>query len=397
MTSLARRTALAAVLAGATANPAGATTEDGFLMFAEGVQEGEKVRMIAGEVDGRGLLYAEYYTGPALRYAVPYTRVFVDGEPTNVRALRELRLAPRMTTDGFAFTALQGATQLSCTALVWSDATVSCSRNTGWVPPGSRGCSAAFQGHDHRSQCNGLQQYFAAPAIGHDELLRVCTTSFRWESYRENCVRYGYNQPAIFEDTRQACTAAYRTEHERDFCMFSAFAPVEPKERVTAAMVRECDRLFDDDKQTALCGFRVLTGGRADKPEPPAKPRKAAALPTDGPTAPVALAVAPVAQVSGATLDVSAGTFHELTLRGTGGMIGTEPVLFVDAFTTAGELKWSQNVDRFQLGKQVRALRELTKLDRVKLTGDVLTFRGVHAGKTITCRADAALSFAVCR
>lgn len=366
-------------------------------MIAEGTQDGEKVRMIAGNVDGRGLLYAEHYTGPALLYAVPYTRVFVDGQETNVRALHDLVLEPRMTADGFAFTARLGLTPLSCTALLWSDATVNCSRNTGWVPPGSPGCAAAFKGHDTRFQCNGLQQAFATPAIAHDELLSACTASFRWESFRESCIRYGYNHPAIFEDTRQACTAAYRTEHERDFCMFYAFAPVEPKDRVSAATIRECDRQHDDEKQTTLCAFRVNRGGRADQIEPVAKPRTTESMLAYLPTAPLALAVAPAARLRGETIDVSAGTRDELTLRATGGMIGTEPVLFVDAFAPAGELKWSQTIDRIKLGKQVRALRELTKLERVKLSGDVLTFHAVHRGKALACRKDTTESIAVCR
>lgn len=366
-------------------------------MIAEGTQNGEKIRMIAGNVDGRGVLYEELYKGAALLYALPYTRVFVDDQETNVRELYDVVLDPAMTADGFTFTARLGLTPVSCTALVWSDASVNCSRNTGWVPPGSAGCAAAFKGHDTRFQCNGLQQAFANPVIAHDDLLSACTSSFRFELFRESCIRYGYNFPAIFYDTLQACTTAYRTEDGRNYCLFYALAPAEPADRIPASTIRECDRLYDDEKQTSLCGFRVNLGGRADEPEPVVEPRITESSLQYLPTAPLALTVTPASHVIATKLHVATGTHAELTLRATGGMVDTEPVLFVDAFGPGGDLKWSQIIDRIKLGKDVRALRELTKLDRVKLSKDTLTFRAVHEGKTITCRGDAARSIAICR
>lgn len=397
-----RACVLAAALAGLAAESAVAhatpeATEPGELTFAEGVAEGEKVRIVAGEVDGRGLLYAEYYTGPALRFAVPYTRAFVDGEETSIRTLRALEVAPVQTVDGFAFTALQGTARLQCTALMWSDATATCTRDPAWTPPGAPACAATFKSHTQRFQCNGLRAHFASPAIDHDELLRACVGAFRWESHRTDCLRYGYNLPDVFGDVLEACHAAYRTEQERNFCMYYSLAPARPEDRVRPATVRACDRQADDDVATTACVFRMATGGRPDDPRRPPPKRRGTVDPSAAPTAPVQLATVPGARVRGARIDIRTGTRAGLTLRATGGMVGTEPVLWVDGLTGAGELTWMNLIDRIVVGHEVRALREVSALDRVKLAGEMLTFRATHAGRRLSCRASAGATFARCR
>lgn len=372
--------------------------EDATLAFAEGRLEGERVRLVAGEVDGKGVLYAEYYTGPSLRYAVPYTRVFTDGEETNVRALRGLALQPKQTVDGFAFTAFAGATPLQCTALLWSDATINCSRGTGWEPPGHPSCAKAFVGHDHRQQCNGIRAAYPSPAIPHDELLGACVASFRWESFRNNCIRYGYDRPpAAFREALAACTAAYQTEHERDFCMYYSLEPGPEEERVKPSAVRACTGKFRDERKTTDCIVRLHIGAPPANPNEPVPPPKGTGLPTDKPTAPVVIAPAGARTARGAHIDVTTGTFRDLALRATGGMVGAEPVLWVDAFETTGALKWSNNIDRVAIGTAVRALREATALSAVKLSGDVLTFRATIGGKARQCRSDAGTTYARCR
>lgn len=397
MTSLGRSIALAAAFAGAAAGPAAAQatpdgTEDGELTFAEGMVDGDRVRMIAGDVDGRGLLYLEYYAGPALRFAVPYTLVYIDGEKTTVRALRGLAATGRLDADGFGFTAHDGAAQLRCTALLHGDASVNCTRDPAWVPPGAPACAATFKSFSERFQCNGLRDAFPNPSIPHDDIVALCAAAFRPEFHRTDCMRYGYNHPAtIFRETLATCTAAMRTQDERKFCMFYSLAPVDVKERVTVDMIRTCDRMHADDRAVSLCAFERLTGAKQYVAKPPA-----VVEPTARATEPLVRTSRP-ARVRGARIDVATGAWHDRSLRATGGMVGSEPVLWVDAFEDSGELDWMQPLDRIVVGKRIIALREVTALDRVALSGDVLTFRVVHAGKPLQCRADATQMYARCR
>ncbi len=356
-------------------------------MFAEGSSEGDRVRMVAGDVDGHGLVYAEYYApGGGLRGVAPYARVLVDGEPTTVRDLHDLVLEPQQTPDGFVFTAHQGSDVLRCTALLWSEADVACTRDPAWVPPIAPACAAAFQGEVGRFQCNGLRDIFKTPAIDHDELLRACTASFRWESNRTDCMRYGYNVPAPFRDALAACTAVYRTEAERKFCMFYSLAPAREQDRIPARIVRACGP-HDDDRATTDCAFQMFTGVAQKR----VRPRSLE--PGDEPTQPLA----PLTPSRVTHVEVGTGAWNALALHATGGMVGGEPVLWVDARATTGKLEWMNPIPRIVIGKQVRALREVTALDHLSLTGDVLTFHVVHAGKSLQCRGDAKQQFARCR
>jgi len=400
MTSPGRSLVVAATFAAATANLAVAKPtprgnvdiEDAELTWAEGDGEDDsRVRMFAGEIDGRGVVYAEYYKGNALWMAVPYHRVFIDNEEqTSVRALRDLQMIGP-TPDGFAFTAAESTVELQCTALLHADATISCARSAKFVPSGAASCATFFKSHDERSQCNGIRAAFATPQIPHDELLELCAKSFRGESERNGCMIYGYNATALFRETLAACTAAYRTGSERSYCIFYSFAPANPKDRPSIEHVRACDRLHDDDKATTDCVFWKHTGVKQ------VHPKSRTTLPTDNPTAPLLYNVVPSAKrLSGSRIDVSTGAWRDLSLRATGGMVGTEPVLWVDGYRDIKH-EWMSPVDRIVVGKQVRALREVSSLDKVKLTGELLTFRAVLGGKTLQCRVDAASMFARCR
>lgn len=396
MTSLTCSIALAAAFAGAAANLAEAqVTPDGSedkLTFAEGSVDGDRVRIVAGDLDGRGVLYLEYYNGAALRFVVPYTTVYVDGAKTSARALRGLQTTGTLDADGFGFTAYQGAAPLRCTALLYGDASANCTRDPAWIPPGAPACAAAFRSSVERLQCNGLRDIFQNPPIPHDEIIDLCAASFRPETYRTDCMRYGYNHPAaLFRETLATCTTAMRTQDERKFCMFYSLAPVDAKQRVTVDMIRTCDRQHADDKQVSRCAFERLTGAKQYAAKQPATRE-----PTDSPTEPLAR-VTTGTPVRGAHIERANGELRDRSLRVTGGMVGTEPVLWVDAFDSTGELAWMQPLDRIVIGKQVRALREVTALERVVLKGDVLAFRVVHAGKPLQCHADVTQSYARCR
>ena len=400
MTSLGRTITFAAAFACAAAATAVADPtprgnddieEAAELTWAEGPgEDGSRVRMFAGEIDGRGVVYAEYYKGDRLWMAVPYYRVFIDNESvSSVRNLRGLEMQGP-TADGFAFVADEVTVQLKCTALLWADATINCTRGT-FVPKGSASCARYFKANNERFQCNGIQTHFATPQIPHDDLLALCAASFRGESRRNECIMLGYNAPsaATFRDTLSACTAAYRTHEERSFCM--VFLLGTPAPRPSIDLVRECDREHDDDKATTDCVWLKHTGVKQ------VHPKSRTSLPTDEPTAPVANNAKPSKKrLSGGRIDVSIGAWRDLSLRATGGMVGTEPVLWVDGFKNE-TLEWMAPVDRIVVGKQVRALREVSSLDRVKLTGELLTFRAVLGGKKLQCRVDAASMFATCR
>jgi hypothetical protein len=364
--------------------------EDAVLTWAEGPgEEGARVRMFAGEIDGRGVVYAEYYKGDRLWMVVPYARVFIDNEaPRSPRELRDLRMKGP-TDDGFAFTAAQGTVTLRCTALLWADASISCARSKSFTPKGSASCARYFKSNDERFQCNALQEMFKAPPIPHLELLQTCVKSFRAETRRTSCMRHGYNTKSVasFEDALSTCTSAFRAEQERDYCM-GFWATTGP----SMENVRGCAREHPgDDKAINDCAWLEHTGVKQ------VYPKAKTSEPTDNPTAPVANNAAPrKTRLSGGRIDVSVGAWRDLSLRATGGMVESEPVLWVDAFKDE-KLAWMQPVDRIVLGKQVRALREVSSLDKVKLTGDLLTFRAVLGGKRLECRVDAARMFARCR
>ena len=380
----------AANLAAAHATPDGIQDEDAELTFAQGDTGEHIARLVAGEVDGKGVVIVEYYVGASLRFAVPYTQVLIDGEERSVRELRGLA-AGRLGKHGFALAADLGTKRMQCTVHLWADTAVSCRRDPAWVPPGDPACVRAFEGNIGRTQCTGLRNIFAKSAFDHDELLRLCTDAFRVETFRTDCLRYGYNnEPPLFRETLAACVAAYRTQDERKFCTFYSFAPANKAERPSVDAIRTCDRKHDDDRATTDCVFEQHTGAKQ------IHPRSRTTLPSDVPTEPVT-ASSVKARERGGRIDVSTGKWRELSLRATGGMVGSEPVLWVDAFAADGKLRWMQPVDRIVLGKRVRALREVTALDRVKLRGDVLTFRAVHRGKSLQCRADATAMFARCR
>ena len=393
MGSLERSFALAAGLAVFAANLAAAhATPDGIheLTFAQGDTGEHTARLVAGEIDGRGLVIVEYYTGASLRFAVPYTKLLVDGEERSIRELRGLA-AGKLGKHGFALAADLGTQRVQCTVELWADTAVSCRRDPAWVPPGDPACVRAFEGAIGRSQCSGLRRHFATAAIDHDALLRACTGAFRYEWFRTDCLMYGYNsEPALFRETLAACVAAYRTEDERKFCVFYSFAPVNKAERPSVDAIRTCDRKHDDDRATTNCVFERHTGKKQ------MSPKSRTSRPTDHPTEPVAAKPA-TARQSGGRIAVSTGTWRDLSLRATGGMVGSEPVLWVDAIAADGKLRWMQPVDRIVLGKRVRALREVTALEGVQLRRDVLTFRVVHGGKSLQCRADATEMFARCR
>ena len=83
--------------------------------------------------------------------------------------------------------------------------------------------------------------------------------------------------------------------------------------------------------------------------------------------------------------------------RAVGGVVDGQVLLWVDETTATGELQEASPLDRIVIGKQVRALREVSALDTVKLTGGVLSFRVVHGGKPLQCRAAPGTSSATCR
>jgi hypothetical protein len=361
------------------------------LTWAEGPgEDGARVRMFAGEIDGRGVVYAEYYEGNRLVMAVPYNRVFIDNDSeSSVRSLRGLEMQGH-TPEGFAFVADQGTAQLKCTALLWADATINCTRGT-FAPKGSASCARYFKSNNERSQCNGIQTAFPTPQIPHDTLHALCAAMHRGESRRNECIMLGYNAPsaATFRDTHSACTAAYRTSEERSFCM--VFLLGTPAPRPSVDLIRECDREHDDDKATTDCVWLKHTGVEQ------VHPKSRTSLPTDEPTAPVANNAKPSKKrLSGGRIDVTSGTLRDLSVRVTGGMVGTEPVLWVDGFRGAKH-EWMAPVDRIVVGKQVRALREVSSIDKIKLSGELLTFRAVLGGKKLQCRADAGATFATCR
>lgn len=367
-------------------------TEDAVLTWAEGPgEEGARVRMFAGEIDGRGVVYAEYYKGDRLTMAVPYTRVFIDNESeSSIRALRNLEMVgPR--PDGFAFHADEVTVRLQCTALLHADATISCTRG-GFQPKGSASCARYFKSHDGRSQCNGIQEHFTSPAIPHDELAAVCAASFRSENHRNQCMSHGYNErPALFRDALSTCTQSYKTMDERSFCLTFTVGTTEPQ-KIAPEIVRRCARDVVGDKAITDCAFFEKTGVKQEHP------RSRTSEPTDNPTAPVANNAKPKkSRLSGGRIDVAVGSWRDHTLRATGGMVENEPILWVDAYDKAEKHAWMVPVDRIVVGKQIRALREVSSLDKVKLTGDLLTFRAVLGGKRLDCRVDAARMFARCR
>jgi hypothetical protein len=399
MRFLERSIALAAGIAGVAAplavadpTPPGRIdiAEAAVLTWAEGPgEDGARVRMFAGEIDGRGVVYAEYFKGNALWMAVPYHRVFINHDSeSSIRNLRDLQMVGP-SADGFVFTAAETTIRLKCTALLHADATINCTRSDAFVPKGSASCARYFKSNTERFQCNALQTRFAASAIPHDELMRMCVRSFRSETRRANCLRYGYNAASVslFKDALATCSSAYRGHDERDSCMGSVLQGTGPDLDV----VRECDREHDDDKAVTDCAWLRHTGVKQESPP------SLTSRPTDNPTAPVANNATPrKPRLSGGRIDVTTGTWRDLSLRATGGMVESEPVLWVDAFRNE-KLEWMQPVDRIVVGKQVRALREVSSLDKVKLTGELLTFRAVLGGKRLACRVDAASMFARCR
>lgn len=396
MKFLGRSLAITAGLAGALANLAVARatpdgTEDAELTFAEATVEGDRVRLVAGEVDGRGVVHVEYYAGTRLRFAVPYTKALIDGQATSVRDLRSI-VAGSLGTHGFAITADHGTARISCTVQLFADA-VDCVRDPAWVPKGDPDCVAAFVGEVGRFQCSGLRTHFATTTrIAHEEVLRRCLAAFRHESNRVDCLRYGYNEPDVarFREGLAVCVAAYRTEDERKFCTFYEFANANPADRPAFHHIRTCDRRHDDDRATTDCVFELHTGTKQ------VHPKSRTLLPFQQETVPLARPLS-LARVNGARIDVAGGTLRDLALRVTGGMVGDEPILWADAFTREGTLKWAQIVDRIVIGKQIRALRDLASLEHVKVADDVITFRATYGGKRLTCRVITSEMWGRCR
>lgn len=369
----------AAVLAGTTAVSA---AQSSHLSFATGRVDDMGVRMVAGEVNDEGVFYAEYYTAGRLKVTASFDRLFVDEDTASPRELHDIVLSPTQTKDGFAFTATRNGEQLLCTALLWSDHSISCAR-PGFVPPGDPACNV-FAGHDTRFQCNGLHTYFNVPPT--DQVLNSCRGSFRQELMIEDCIRYGYNMPALINDTLNACTGAFRTEDERKFCLFAALAPVEPKDRVPVTAIRTCGARGGTEKAITSCMFEIATGVKQTYPKQ--KPPAWFEPPTD---------VLVLATGSGDNLAIARGRRDEVSLRTTGGMIGGEPVMITDAFDAAGALKYSNHLDRVLIGKHSRALREATALDGVTTRGDQLVFRAVFAGVSRQCRTQIGTLYATCK
>ncbi len=398
MRRLGRSLCLAAITAAAAAGTAAAEVEPATLQFADGVFEGEKIRVVAGDVDGRGLVFVEYYQGAALQLTVPYSRVYVDDEETDIRRLTDLALTTTQNVDGFAFSALDGATSLACTILLHSDATITCTRvGAGYVSPIAPACAASFKSSVERNQCNGIRQAFAGKGFDDDALVASCAATYRGEIPRNYCIMYGYNHPAEFDEVRRTCTAAYKTEDERDFCFYFSLAPVDRAERMLPAHVRTCDALYDDDKLTTACAFTLKVGKQAS--ETRLSPDRYKLKPHEKATFEVVPAAPITTSVSGATLDVRTGTYDDLSVRVTGGMVGSEPLITMDGYTTKGEHRWLTVVDRIVIGneKQPRALRELSLVEKVKASGNVITFKAVRAGKKLSCRANIVDSWATCR
>jgi hypothetical protein len=364
--------------------------EDAELTFAEGTVEGERIRAVAGDVDDKGIVWIEIYAGAKLSYAYPYTRVLIDGETTTVRDLRELRLG-KFGPRGFELAATHGAERLACTVLTAADGEIRCTRDPQWKPPGHEACALGFLGEYTRKDCNVYREWFTNPVVAHDELLQLCTSTYREETNRIECMMFGYNAKDAdrFRDVLAACTHAYPGEWRRDSCQFFSFAPVNPADAPSPETIRACDQLHDDDERTNTCVWERHTGVKQTRPKP-------------GPLLPSQLLTAEVrasdpTHASGGRIDVARGAWRELSLRATGGMVGTEPVLWVDAFENHQALKWANVIDRISIGKQIRALREVSSLEAVKLSGDVLTFRVTHDSKKLHCRADAATTYARCR
>lgn len=375
-----------------------AEVEPATLQFADGVFDGEKVRVVAGEVDGRGLIYVEHYRGEALHLTVPYGRVYVDDEETSIRRLTDLALTTTQNVDGFAFSALDGATSLACTILLHGDATITCTRvGSGYVSPVAPACASAFKSSVERRQCDGIRQAFAGKGFDDDALVASCAATFRGEIARNYCLMYGYNHPAEFDAVRRTCLAAYQTEDERNFCFYFSLAPVEVADRMPVAHVQTCDALHDDDKLTTACAFTLKVGKQAS--ETKLSPDRYRMKPHEKDTFAVVPAAPITASVSGATIDVSTGTYEALSVRVTGGMVGTEPLITMDAYATTGEHRWLAVLDRIVIGreKQARALRELSLVEKVKIRGEIITFKAVRAGKPLSCRANVVDSWATCR
>lgn len=398
MRRLGRSLCLAAISAVAAAGTAAAEVEPATLQFADGVFEGEKIRVAAGEVDGRGLVFVEYYRGAALRMTVPYSRVYVDDESTDIRRLTDLALTTTQNVDGFAFSALDGATSLACTILLHSDATITCTRaGSGYVSPIAPACAASFKGWAERNQCDGIRQAFAGKGFDDDALVATCAATFRGEIARNYCIMYAYNHPAEFDGVRRTCAAAYQTEDERNFCFYFSLAPADPADRMPVAHVQACDALYDDDKLTTACAFTLKVGKPAS--ETRLSPDRYRLKPHEKDTFEVVPAAPITASVSGATIEVRTGTYETLSVRVTGGMVGSEPLITMDAYAKGGEHQWMMMLDRIVIGreKQARALRELSLVEKVKASGNVITFKAVRAGKKLSCRANVVDSWATCR
>ena len=358
--------------------------EPAYLTFVEGPSElGPRARWAAGEIDGRGVVFAEYFDGAGLQITVPYTLVHIDNEESNVRQLHDLQ-AVSANDAGLTFTASDGAHPLTCLAVLWSDASIQCRRDPAHVSKYDPRCVAAFNSNVQQFQCDGNIKLTAAPVIPYERLLGSCAP-FRNEAHRMDCVRYGHAHPTRWPAGLAACLDAYRTDDERNFCMFYSFAVVG--QTPSPELIRGCKGA--DDEATTGCVFYKMTGAKQKKGKP-------------GPLLPSMRTTEPfvrqhgLRRLEGARIDVSTGTFQQKTLRATGGMVGDMPVIFVDAYLRE-KLDWSQAIDRIVLGKRNIALRDLTSVDRVKMNGEILTFRGVYAGKPITCRADAVSLFATCR
>jgi hypothetical protein len=391
MTSLARTFVLAAALAAPAANLAVAETphdddetEEARLTIVEGSFHGDRVRFLAGELDGKGVAYVEHY-GPSggLKLTNGFADVMVDGEETNVRNLEKV-VATGTNEHGFTFTAYQGNTRLRCIALMYADLTVTCSRNPAWTPPGAAMCAKHFKGKTTRFQCNGLVEH--VPGKPHEEALNICVAAFRNEMDREDCMRFGIHHPIdLFRDTIAACTAAYKTEDERDYCVFYSFAPANPKDRPSIDLVRKCDRLHDDDRETSYCVFDNHTGVKQMREKRP------------GWTFTEPVAHNTKSRLRGARLEVAMGKYDQVDLRATGGIIDGEAVIYIDALAGGHKLEYTNPIPNLKVGKKLYAVRAATSLDRVKYNGHLLTFRVTLNGKRMECRNESAFTSAICR
>jgi hypothetical protein len=390
---------LAAISAGLTAGIAAAEVEPAELAFANGVFEGEKIRVVAGDVDGRGLVTVELYKGERLWTAYPYDRVFVDDEQTNIRQLTDITLDPAQSSDGFNFTATQQGTALSCTILLYADSTITCTRvGMSYAPAIAPACATNFKSHQQRFQCNFIREHNQGKGFDDDGIVATCAATFRFEALRNGCMLYAYGMPAEFETVRSTCLAAYKTQEERNFCFWITLAQANPKDRVDIAHIATCDKLYDDDKWTTACAFTLDSGMAASEtklPRASADKRK----PGEKDTAPVVPAAPVTSSVSGATIDVTTVKLGEVTTRVTGGMVGTEPVILIDRYASATDLTGTEVISRVVIGKEkeARSLRELSLVEKVKVSGEIITFKAVRAGKHLSCRANLTDAWATCR